>query len=232
MKSVFAVAMLLALAGCSAQHGQAATSPKPVSSAPHVFSGIGSSQNAVPVPAGANSADISITCGGQDGVVISVTVGVQDQPRSGRCPSTVELRSAAHGTLDVSVDFSGGAGRYVAQVRFSSQKFASDSRVAAQCTALSSAFSDTASARNGYPNGPLDLAGWQGLMASAGHKLKDVPDSGAIGTQLTTLTEWYGRTDLTPAEHESADVNGAFEIVNSLCLDNGTPLVISSQYGG
>jgi len=236
MKPVIALTMLFALAGCSAAttptSASTAASSKPVPSSPHVFSATGPSHTALAVPAGAKSADISITCAGDDTTSISITVGTQDQPRSGRCPSSLRFRTAAHGTLELAVDFGSGTGRFVAQVRFSADAFTPDPRMAAQCTAASGAFSDVSSASNGYPNGTLDLAGWRALMASAGQKLTAIDDSGAVGTQLGALIDWYGGPDPTPARPTSAAAAQAFEIVNSLCLDNGTPLVILSQYGG
>jgi hypothetical protein len=69
-------------------------------------------------------------------------------------------------------------------------------------------------------------------MASASEKLTAVSNSGALGTQLDALISWYGRSNPTPVEGTDAGANEAFEIVNGLCLDNGTPLAILSQYGG
>jgi hypothetical protein len=232
MKPLAALALLLVLAGCSAQHGSPAPSAKPVSSAPHVYSATGPSENTIAVPSGAKSAEIVVTCGGSDGVVVSITVNAQDQPRSGRCPSTTRFHTPAHGTVELAVDFAGGTGRYVAEVRFSAEPLATDPKVATQCAGLSGAMSDIASADNGYPNGPLDLAGWQKLMTSAGDKLKAIDDSGSVGTQLKALSDWYGRSNPEPGQRANADTNGAREIVNNLCDDNGTPLVIASQYGG
>ena len=184
------------------------------------------------MPPSAKSAEISVTCGSSTDAYLTVAVGAQDQPRSARCPSTLRFRSAAGGTLILNVDLAGGTGRYVGQVRFSTEPFASDSAMAEQCTGLSGVFSDIASADNGYPNGPLDLAGWHRLMSSASKKLAAVSGSGALGTQLDALTAWYGRSDLTPGTPTTASASEAFEVVNGLCLDNGTPLVILSQYGG
>ena len=232
MRSIVALALLVVLAGCSAQQSPPAASTKPVSSAPHVFSATGPSQQTITVPVGAESAEISVTCGSSTDAHITVAVGTQEQPRNTRCPSTLRFRTATGGTLILNVDLTGGSGRYVGQVRFSAEPFATDPAVARQCTGVSGAFSDIASAQNGYPNGPLDLAGWRGLIASAGKKLTAVSKSGALGTQLDALTAWYGRSNPTPAEGTSSSANEAFEIVNGLCLDNGTPLAILSQYGG
>lgn len=232
MKPLVALAVLVALAGCAAQPTHTAASSAPLSTAPQFFSATGSAQKTLTVPAGANSADVTITCGSDDGGIITIAIGAQDQPRGGSCPSSTRFRTAAHGTLDLAVGFAGGSGRFVAQVRFSADPFAPDPRATSQCTALGSAFSDVTSAQNGYPRGPLDLAGWQKLMSSAGTKLSSIDGTGAIGTQVPTLTDWYGGSDPTPAAPSSAAATQAFEIVTSLCLDNGTPLVIVSQYGG
>jgi hypothetical protein len=144
----------------------------------------------------------------------------------------MRFRTTAHAAMDISIDISGGTGRYVGQVRFSAEPFVSDRRTTRQCAGLSGVFSDIASAQNGYPNGPLDLAGWQKLMGSARDKLAAVDGSGAVGTQLAALTDWYGRSNPAPAQGTSADANQAYEIVHNLCLDNGTPIAILSQYGG
>jgi hypothetical protein len=232
MKPIVALALLLLLAGCTAPQHSPAASAKPVSSAPHVFSATGPSQQTVTVPPGAKSAEISITCGSSDSGFVSVGVNDQDQTRDGRCPLTMRFRMAVGHTIDLSIGFGHGTGRSVTEVRFSAAPFVSDQKVADQCTGVSAAFSDMASAVNGYANGELDLAGWQKLMVSAGDKLKGVDDSGAVGTQLTALSDWYGGSELSPTHPSSDDANNASEIVNNLCLDNGTPLVISSQYGG
>lgn len=172
-----------------------------------------------------------MTCGSSANDSLTVAVGAEEQPRGIRCPATLRFRTAVGRTLILNIDLSGGAGRYVGQVRFSAEPFASDPTTTAQCHALSGAFSDIASAQNGYPNGPLDLSGWQDLMVSVGGKLKAVDDSGEIGTQLPALVDWYGRSDPTPANPSDAAV-AASGIVHQLCLDNGTPLVIASQFGG
>lgn len=232
-----AVALLVLLAGCSlagctAQPASPTPSTKPVSSAPHVYSAVGSSENTIAVPAGAKSAEIVVTCASDDNGFISIGVDNQDQTHVGRCPSTTRFRTAVHHTIDLSIDFNPGTGRWVAQVRFSAAPFVSDPTVAAQCTGMSDVFSDIASAVNGYPNGPLDLAGWQKLMTSAGDKLKVVDDSGAVGTQINALSDWYGGSEISPSHPASEASIEATEIVNHLCLDNGTPLYIVSQYGG
>jgi len=237
MKPLAALALLLlatgpSLAGCTAQHGAPATSAKPVSSAPHILSAEGSSENTVTVPAGAKSAEIAVTCGSSDGAPVSISTDGQDQPRAATCRSTTRFRIAVDRAIHLSIEFDQGSGRSVAVVRFFAEPFVPDPKVATQCTGASAALSDTATAVNGYGSGDVDLAGWQKLMKSAGDKFDVVDRSGAVGSQLQALSDWYGGTDLTPAHPTSDEANEAMQIVNHLCLDNGTPLVILSQYGG
>jgi hypothetical protein len=232
MKPIAVFALLVLLAGCAPQHGSPAPSAAPVSSAPRVVSAVGSSDTKIPVPRGARSAEIAITCGSNDDGYVAVGVDNQDQTRDGRCPLTMRFRVAVERSIHLTIDFARGTGRSVTEVRFSAEPFTSDPKVAKQCTGLSSAFSDTASAVNGYMGGGLDLAGWQKLMASASGTLSILDRSGAIGTQLTALSDWYGGTAVTPAHPTNDEATEAFEIVSSICRDNGSPLVIVSQYGG
>jgi len=232
MKPLAALALLLLLAGCSAQPGTPSSSPKPVSSAPHILSAEGPSENTLTVPAGAKSAEIAVTCGSSDGTSVSITTGDQDQPRSATCRSTTRFRIAVHRVLHLSIDFDGGSGHSVAVVRFSADPFVPDPKVVEQCTGVSAALSDSVSAVNGYGNGDLDLAGWQKLMTSAGDKFNLVDRSGAVGAQIGALSDWYGGIYLTPTHPTSDEASQAIQIVNNLCLDNGSPLVIMSQYGG
>ncbi|HEU0205073.1 MAG TPA: hypothetical protein VFQ74_00045 [Pseudolysinimonas sp.] len=128
------------------------------------------------------------------------------------------------------LEFDAQAGTtFTAKVLFSHASFHADAELAKQCTAASTALSDLADASNGLAESAISQQQAEGLMAQASVALQPASSAGVVGRQLEALRAWL--INNPQADPRTAPGLGTGTITD-LCVDNESPLIIVSSYGG
>ncbi len=210
------LALVSVLAGCSST---AATSTPSRSSTPITVTG----STTLTPPKGTRSAEVKVTC---HGTYLTLTVGAELEPRAVSCETDRTMTVPAGGALALSFDAQTGT-TFSATVRFSPSAFRSDPTLTSQCTAATTALSDILTADNGLSQGAIDSTQAQTLTAQAAQALEGASASGVAGQELAVLRTWL--TANPTADPRTAPTP---KTMNTLCVDNESPMLLTSSYGG
>ncbi|MFP3464591.1 hypothetical protein [Leifsonia sp. SIMBA_070] len=197
------------------------------------------------MPSGAHSLHVDFSC--TSGLYeVAPAIGSMDS-RSGSCGGAqafdFDLGTTAAGS-HVRVDFVvPDDTRFAADLRFSPNTFRPDPATKKECAALSTLVQTFWNADQAHDHGDLTDAGWAQKTASAKGALTALSEStqhdgttgGLLGTVIPPLASWLTGDGYHPGGMLHAplgDFTAADSLAGQICSANGTPMVISSSYGG
>ncbi|MFT4283928.1 MAG: hypothetical protein QM598_03725 [Protaetiibacter sp.] len=233
------VALVASLCGCSSPPtGSGSPTPELALSAPPL-EGIGPTGYPgadFPIPAGARSVVVEFACdgGGDFAVELGDPMMLGQAPLEGSCDGTSPLAwpvsERTGGTLNVHVP-DGVA--WTATPAFSSDEFAADAALTADCAALSPLISALYNAEAGYQQSQLNLDEWSARMATVAGGLDAFAASSesALDAPGAALRALVADPALVPGTFITSRTDPLIEIRRA-CNTNQSPLVLMGEFGG
>lgn len=211
-----AIALIGTLAGCSTPAPTPSPTPKAITL----------TQSAtLDSPKGSKSAELRVVC---EGASVALTVGNEEDPRDIKCGTPRIMTVPVGQQLALKFDPQSGT-TFTATVRFSRAAFHQDAQLATQCAAASTALSHIVTADNGLGEGAISREQAEALMGQALAALQLVSTDGVAGQQVAALRTWLTNN---PTSDPRAAPGLSSNTINELCVDNESPVIIVSGYGG
>ena len=192
---------------------------------------------AFPIPGDAKSVVISFVCDGSDpfSVELGDSMALRQSPLGGTCGEPVELAwpilPATGETLSVMVT---GETAWSATPTFSTEEFAYDRALEADCTAFADVYSALTNADSGFVHyGAFDETDWRTRVDAATQELAALAagSSSGIRVELESMSTALAETGRVPGQ-SMAGTEAALGRVTVACNANHTPLVLSAEFGG
>lgn len=237
------VAIAAVLAGCATPASPSGTGPNetaaPIVAEPDVVSGEGSTGFpgiAFPIPEDAKSVVITFECDGSDGFSVELgdSMALRQSPLGGTCGEPTDLAwpilPATGETLSVMVT---GETAWSATPTFSTEEFAYDRELEADCTAFAAVYSALTNADSGFGHyGAFDETEWRARVDAATQDLAALAAASHSGirSELESMSATLASDGV--AGQSMAGVDDALGRVTAACNANQTPLVISAEFGG
>jgi len=232
----------VSLAACSASPETAPTaSAAPVDTTdwPVVeLTGTAATEEWITVPEGASSLRVHFACVG-DFFTISTNTPRMDE-RRGSCQGTRSylLPIPENDKMSLNI-WMADESHFALTGEFSTEVFAPDPEVTAQCAQLSDFMSRYLNAEQGFSRGEVTAAEWRTRMDGAVDvitELEKTATTGLIGLEVPALVEGISAPAVVPGyfhtEREATAMDAAGTIVSDVCSDNGSGIAIMAEYGG
>jgi hypothetical protein len=229
-----AFVLLAGLTGCStAESVPADATTSAVDWMPVTHSGYGQASISTPIPIGAKSVDVSLTC--TKGVFELDLDDSTNNARDGYCGRTRVFHLPLSGaTLALALTVPSTT-EYSIVTRFLKTQALPDAMITGECEQLSTADTIVADAEASYKAGELTRAEWTAAMkqAAADFKAMSATAAGVLVPVTTRLAAGVATIADSPGSppNQTAYVNAA-QLAGQTCANNGTPITIAASYGG
>jgi hypothetical protein len=198
---------------------------------------VGPVEKMIDVPEGAASFRVSFACvSGNFSLSVS---GAAQNDRSGGCQGTRTYQFPVSETSLMQLYiFVPDKSHFALTGEFSTDVFAPDPQITAQCEQLSDFTSRYLNAEQGFSRGEVTAAEWRTELDAAVDVITELQKTatGLIGLEVPVLVEGISAPVVVPGyfleQREPTAMDAAGTIVSDVCNDNGSGMRIMAEYGG